>query len=50
VTEFWEYGREVEITQPTDLIDATGASLRTIVRDLWRTRREYKKRTPGQGA
>lgn len=50
LTELWDYGCRADITAPTNLIDTQGASLRTIVRDLWRMRREYKKRTPRQDA
>jgi hypothetical protein len=45
VLEFWDYGCEVDITAPTNLIDTSDSSLRKIVRDLWRMKREYQKRT-----
>lgn len=48
ITELWDYGCDVEITVPTDLIDASGgASLRRIVSELWKMRREYKRAQRG---
>jgi hypothetical protein len=44
VTEFWDYGCEVQITAPTNLT-TEAPPLREIARDLWRMRREYKQRT-----
>jgi hypothetical protein len=45
--EFWDYGCEVDIGTPTRLIDTSDTSLRTIVRDLWRMKRDYEKRHGG---
>jgi len=42
--EFWDYGCEVDISAPTKLIDSSDTSLLTIARDLWRMKRDYKKR------
>ena len=44
VTDLWDYGCQVDIRAPTDLLDPAGTPLREIGRDLWRMRREYKQR------
>ncbi|MBV9604168.1 MAG: hypothetical protein JO027_03640 [Solirubrobacterales bacterium] len=43
VTELWDYGRQVEINPPSDLIDRSRTSMRTIVMDLWRRKRDYER-------
>jgi hypothetical protein len=43
VTELWEYGDNVEIDAPTNLIDQSDTSMRDIVTDLWRMRRRYQR-------
>jgi hypothetical protein len=44
VTELWDYGCNVEIHAPTNLIDAMGTPIRDIAIDLWRMRRRYQQR------
>ena len=47
VTEFWDYGCEAQISAPTELIDPSDTSLRTIVRDLRHRKRDDNKRHGG---
>lgn len=44
VTDFWDYGCHTEISAPTKLRDLGETSRFAIARDLWRMRRDYKKR------
>jgi hypothetical protein len=43
LTEFWDYGCEIEISAPTNLIDSSDTSMLDIANDLWRMRRKYKQ-------
>jgi hypothetical protein len=43
VTELWDYGGDVQIDAPTNLIDESDTSIGDIVTDLWRMRRRYKR-------
>lgn len=44
VIDLWDYGCQVEISAPTNLIDTEGApGFRAIARDLWRMRRDYRQ-------
>ncbi len=47
VIDLWDYGCHVDIAAPTELFDTAteGPSFREIVHDLWRMRREHKRRT-----
>lgn len=52
VIEFWDYGCDVEIIAPTNLIDSSDTSMRDIFKDLWSMRRDYKqthRRPPAAG-
>jgi hypothetical protein len=44
VTELWDYGGNVQINAPTNVIDGSDASMGDIVTDLWRMRRRYKRK------
>jgi hypothetical protein len=46
ITEFWDYGCDVEISVPTNLIDMSDTSMRDIIKDLWQMRRRYKQEDP----
>lgn len=48
IIEFWDYGCEVEIAAPTDLI-SEGTPIRQIARDLRRMRHQSKRRAAGSG-
>ena len=43
VTELWDYGCDVQIAAPSELVTADGGSLRELARDLWKQRREYNR-------
>jgi hypothetical protein len=44
ILELWDYDCPVQIAAPTDLFEPGETSLTTIARDLWRMRRDYKRR------
>jgi hypothetical protein len=43
VTELWDYGCEVQIAAPSELVTPDSGSLRELARDLWKKRREHKQ-------